>query len=127
LAPSEALAHVYARANKAFSENIVVALVQMLSVYPPGSIVELSDGKIGLVLSLNLEARMKPMVLLYGRTAPKDAPHIVDLAKEPNRSIVRHVPKHQIEPAMKEYLSFHRWTGYFIESSYKVFKEPVAS
>jgi hypothetical protein len=87
--------------------------------------VELSDGKVGLVLSLNVEARMKPMILLYDPSATGDQPSVIDLAKDVGRSIVRGLPKQQLTPAMASYLNLHRWTGYFIETSLKTFKDPV--
>lgn len=124
LTPAEALGQVYAKAKTLFPEEVVVALIQTLSVYPPGSIVELSDGKVGLVLSLNVEARMKPMILLYAPAPAGDQPCIIDLAKDPSRTIVRGLPKQQLTPAMASYLSLYRWTGYFIETSLKTFKEP---
>jgi HD-GYP domain-containing protein (c-di-GMP phosphodiesterase class II) len=125
LTPSEALGQIYAKAKSLFPEEVVVALIQTLSVYPPGSIVELSDGKVGLVLSLNVEARMRPIVLLYDPSATGDQPAVIDLAKDPGRSIVRSLPKQQLTPAMTSYLSLYRWTGYFIETSLKAFKDPV--
>jgi HD-GYP domain-containing protein (c-di-GMP phosphodiesterase class II) len=125
LTPSEALGQVYAKAKRLFPEEVVVALIQTLSVYPPGSIVELSDRKVGLVLSLNVEARMRPMILLYDPSATGDHPTIIDLAKDTGRFIVRGLPKQHLTPAMASYLSFHRWTGYFIETSLKTFKDPV--
>jgi HD-GYP domain-containing protein (c-di-GMP phosphodiesterase class II) len=125
LTPSEALGQIYAKAKSLFPEEVVVALIQTLTVYPPGSIVELSDGKVGLVLSLNVEARMKPMILLYDPSATGDQPSVIDLAKDVGRSIVRGLPKQQLTPAMASYLNLHRWTGYFIETSLKTFKDPV--
>ena len=126
LTPSEALAQVYAKAKSLFPEEITVALIQTLSVYPPGSIVELSDGRVGLVISLNVESRMRPMVLLYDPATSRENPHIVNLAKDSARSIARSVPKQQLSPAITDYLNLHRWTGYFIESSMKALKDPAA-
>ncbi len=126
LTPSEALAQVYAKAKSTFPEEITVALIQTLSVYPPGSIVELSDGRVGLVISLNVESRMRPMILLYDPATSRENPHIVNLAKDPARSIARSVPKQQLSPAITDYLNLHRWTGYFIESSLKALKDPAA-
>ncbi len=127
LTPSEALGQMYAKAKNLFPEEVVVALIQTLSVYPPGSIVELSDGQVGLVLSLNVEARMRPMVLLYDPSATGDHPSVIDLAKEPGRSIVRGLPRQHLTPAMTNYLSLYRWTGYFIETSLKSFTDPVTT
>lgn len=123
LTPSEALGQIY-KAKSQFPEEVVVALIKTLGVYPPGSIVELSDGKIGLVLSLNTEDRMKPMVLLYDPAASNARPRVIDLATEPDRSIVRALSKQSLSPAMTSYLDLYRWTGYFIETSLTL-QDPV--
>ena len=120
--PSEALGQIYAKTKTQFPDEVVVALIQTVGVYPPGSIVELSDGKVGLVLSLNVEARMKPMVLLYDPETSNRRPRVIDLATEPDRSIVRGLPRQYLTPPMMKYLDLYRWTGYFIESSLKSFE-----
>lgn len=125
LMPAEALGQLYAKAKNLFPEEVVVALIQTLGVYPPGSIVELSDGNVGLVLSLNVEARMKPMVLLYEPDASNDRPRVIDLATESGRSIVRGLSRQRLSPAMTKYLDLYRWTGYFIESSLKSLQDPT--
>jgi HD-GYP domain-containing protein (c-di-GMP phosphodiesterase class II) len=125
LMPSEALGQIYAKAKHQFPEDVVVALIKTVGVYPPGSIVELSDGTMGLVLSLNGEARMRPMVLLYDAAAAAGRPRVINLATESDRSIVRGLSKQQLSPAVRNYLDLHRWTGYFIESSFKTLDEPA--
>jgi HD-GYP domain-containing protein (c-di-GMP phosphodiesterase class II) len=120
--PSEALAQIY-KSKTLYPHEVVVALIKTLGVYPPGSIVELSDGKIGLVLSLNVEARMRPMVLLYDPDTVGERPRVIDLATDKDRSIVRGLSKQTLSPAMTSYLDLYRWTGYFIESSLTVLQD----
>jgi HD-GYP domain-containing protein (c-di-GMP phosphodiesterase class II) len=127
LMPSEALGQIYAKAKSQFPDEVVVALIKTVGVYPPGSIVELSDGKIALVLSLNVEARMKPMVLLYDPTATNGRPRVIDLAAESDRAIARGLSRQQLSPAIRDYLNLYRWTGYFIQSSFKTLQEPTKS
>ncbi|HEX2056578.1 MAG TPA: HD domain-containing phosphohydrolase, partial [Nitrospiraceae bacterium] len=112
LMPSEALGQIYAKAKNQFPDDVVVALIKTVGVYPPGSIVELSDGTMGLVLSLNVEARMRPMVLLYDAGASNTRPRVINLATESDRSIVRSLSKQQLSPAARNYLDLYRWTGY---------------
>jgi HD-GYP domain-containing protein (c-di-GMP phosphodiesterase class II) len=117
LMPSEALGQIYAKAKTQFPADVVVALIKTVGVYPPGSIVEMSDGKIGLVLNLNAESRMRPMVLLYDPSASTARPSVIDLATESKRSIVRSLSRQNLSPAVRNSLDLYRWTGYFIESS----------
>ena len=125
LMPAEALGQIYAKAKSHFPIDVVVALIKTVGVYPPGSIVELSDGKIGLVLNLNPESRMKPMVLLYDPTAASARPTVIDLATDSERSIVRSLSKQNLSPAVRNGLDLSRWTGYFIASSLNTLQHPA--
>lgn len=122
LMPAEAIGQLYGKSKTLYPQEVVVALIQTLGVYPPGSIVELSDGTAALVLSLNVESRMRPIVLLYDPSTANDHPRVIDLAQDTSLSIVRNLPKQRLAPAIVSYLDFHRWTGYFIESSLKMAK-----
>jgi HD-GYP domain-containing protein (c-di-GMP phosphodiesterase class II) len=126
LTPSEAVSTLYATSKTAFPEEVIVALIQTLSVYPPGTIVELSDGTIGLVLSLNWQARMRPVVLLNDPGGTKTPPDMVDLSKQRHLSIVRSLAKPELPPKAAEYLNLRRWTAYFVESG-KPSQESTAS
>lgn len=117
LNPSEALSYLYVHGRAEFSQDVVVAFIQTLSVYPPGTIVQLSDGSFGLVISINFKTRMRPLILLYDPLVPADNPLIVDLAKDHHRSISRRVAKQELARDVADYLNLTRWTGYFLQSS----------
>jgi putative nucleotidyltransferase with HDIG domain len=125
--PAEALSHLYLNSKTIYPEEIVVALIQVLSVYPPGTVVELSDTSVGLVVSINLQARMRPLIILYDPAVERGNPNITDLSIEQNRSIVRSITRHELPPAVSEYLNLARWTGYFINSSMELLKESQAT
>ena len=65
--PHEILSQMYrdVTINKihAFNGEILVPLIQLLGVYPPGTLVELNDGKMGVVVNINAINRSKPQVL----------------------------------------------------------------
>ncbi|MEC4681083.1 MAG: HD domain-containing phosphohydrolase, partial [Nitrospirota bacterium] len=52
LTPHEVLSTIYAKRQEEFWEEAVVAFIQALGIYPPSSLVELSDGSIGLVSTI---------------------------------------------------------------------------
>ena len=93
LTPHEAIATLFDKRFTEFWEAAVLALVHNLGVYPPSSIVELSDGSIGMVTSTNLLDRMKPTVMLHDPLLPREKAMIVDLYQEGNRTI-----KHSLRP-----------------------------
>lgn len=116
LSPAEALADMYKHQKQLFSTEVVVALIHTLGVYPPGTVVCLSNGAFGLVLNINFKYRLKPLVLIFHQV-PTDPPHTVDLLAEPGLSILHAVPPEELPRPMVEYFRLKRWTGYFIQST----------
>lgn len=116
LSPAEALATMYKHQKQLFSTDVVVALIHTLGVYPPGTVVSLSDGSFGLVLNINFKNRMKPLVLMYQQT-PAEQPHTVDLLAEPTRTILCSVTPADLPRPIVDFFRLKRWTGYFIQST----------
>lgn len=73
---------LYEAAGSHFDEDLIKGFIQWLGIYPPGSIVEMSNGQAGIVLSVNPKAKLKPRVVLLTDEAKKPQPQrIVDLSK----------------------------------------------
>jgi putative nucleotidyltransferase with HDIG domain len=112
--PAEALSHLYRTARSTLPPEIIDALVKTLTVYPPGTIVELINGAFALVLNINRQARMKPLVLLYAAHTHQDAPVIIDLMRDQQRAIARRPPLSELPARVRDYLDMQRWTAYFL-------------
>jgi putative nucleotidyltransferase with HDIG domain len=123
LTPAEALAKLFLTGKATLPEEVIVALIQTLSVYPPGTVVELNDKSIGIVISINLHSRMRPLVILYDPTVDQTNPNVVNLSNHLHRSIVRSVTRNELSQEVSDYLNLPRWTGYFINSSVETLKE----
>lgn len=117
LMPAEALSHLYRTARGSLAPDVIGALVRTLTVYPPGTIVELADGPYALVLTINRQERMKPLVLLYAPPGKGSAPVVIDLMRDRTKRIARRPPHRLLPPNVQEYLNMHRWTSYFLASS----------
>lgn len=117
LSPAEALATMYRYQKQLFSSEVVVAMIHTLGIYPPGTVVVLSDGSFGVVLNINFKHRLKPLVLLYDRDASPEQPHIVDLREQADLSILQAVPRDQLPQPVLRYFRIKRWTGYVIQST----------
>jgi HD-GYP domain-containing protein (c-di-GMP phosphodiesterase class II) len=115
--PYEALSQLYKNATVnqtgEFDPNILVVLIKALGVYPPGTVVELSDGSVGVVVSINSNTRTKPQIMLYVPNVPYDEAIIVDLSKDESLTIQKSFQPKELSKAVREYLSPHRVTGYF--------------
>ena len=117
LSPAEALATMYKHQHRLFSSEVLIAMIQTLGVFPPGTVVTLTDGSFGQVLNINFKYRLKPLVLLHDQAAPADQPRTVDLQTESELSILRAMPRDELPGNVVEYFRIKRWTGYFIQSS----------
>ena len=63
--PDEALRHMWGYRNKKFDLLLLKSFINMLGLYPIGSIVELTSGEIGLVIDYHDEsAKHMPVILL---------------------------------------------------------------
>ena len=64
VSPSNATYMLYQQQGRYFSDLLVRSLIQSLSTYPTGSLIELSNGEVGVVVSQNPGLRLKPNVVL---------------------------------------------------------------
>ncbi|MGZ9189801.1 MAG: HD-GYP domain-containing protein, partial [Nitrospira sp.] len=123
ICPAEALAKMYKHQQHLFAPDVVVAMIQTFGVYPPGTVVTLSDGALGLVLNINFETRLKPLVLLYDPAASRENPTTIDLSGASQLTILRAKPRAELSRQVTDYFHIKRWTGYFIQSSMRAARE----
>ena len=65
-----------------FDENMVIKFVAWRGIYPPGSIIEMENGEVGIVIAVNEKFKLKPKVLLVlDEYKLKRTERIVDLSK----------------------------------------------
>ena len=61
--PSDALQDLYAQRGKQFDEDLVIRFIDAIGIFPPGSVVEMVNGEIGIVLS-NTSDKLRPRVIM---------------------------------------------------------------
>jgi HD-GYP domain-containing protein (c-di-GMP phosphodiesterase class II) len=64
LTPDAALRMIYEWRDLEFQGALVEQFIQVIGVYPVGTIVELSDGRVGIVSGQHPEARLRPIVMV---------------------------------------------------------------
>ena len=99
LQPNQALSELYVKRQPSLSIKVITALVRVLSVYPPGTLVELSDGSIGVVANVNPADRLRPIVVVYESTEQNVETRIVDLGDQSDLAILRMVQMSEVAPA----------------------------
>ena len=117
LSPAEALSTMYKHQKQMFAADVLVAMIQTLGVYPPGTVLALSDGRFAKVLNINFKYRLKPLVMIYDKNAPADQPVTADLQSQTELTILRGMTRDELPRPIVEYFRLKRWTGYFIQSS----------
>nr|WP_279307097.1 HD-GYP domain-containing protein [Marinobacter sp. BGYM27] len=82
LTPAQAVAHLYALRNIEFQDDLVERFIQSVGIYPTGTLVQLSDGQRGAVVSHSPVRRLWPkvMVMTDRDHRPLKAAKVVNLA-----------------------------------------------
>ncbi|MCZ6800728.1 MAG: DUF3391 domain-containing protein [Nitrospirae bacterium] len=121
LTPHEALSQLYLHINskkQKFSKKVILTLIQTMTVFPPGTLVELSDGTIGQVISVNLQNPTRPLLLSSHFEGTRQEAIMVDLVEEINLSITRSLRPSEVPPKILEFLSPRRMS-IFVHSAEK--------
>lgn len=114
LSPSEALSVMWSKQKGAFDNKLLQVFVRSMGVYPPGTLVQLTDNQIGVVIaSSTFENPLRPQVLLYRRDIPRSQGIIIDLVNEPAIKIVQPINAVSRSKAELDYLLPRRNISWF--------------
>lgn len=126
LTPHEALSRLYAQGRGKYDPTLISALIRLLGIYPPGSVVELSDSRLALVTSVNDTRPLKPCVVAYdGKASSQKLSHL-DLADYPDLGVRRSLRPDQLPAAAASYLRPRRRLTYFFDAASPHDDEPAA-
>ena len=117
LTPHEALSIMFARLRNKFDPKLLQIFIHCLGVYPPGTIVQLSNGVIGMVATVNTLKPMKPMIVAYDATIPKDEAILVDMANETDLNISKAIRPAQVPLEIYNYLSPRKRVSYYFDAA----------
>lgn len=79
----DALKILFSERDMHFDRELTEAFIRMVGIYPPGTLVEMKNGEIGIVVSANPNARLRPKVeLVMTREHKLRPPYVIDLAKD---------------------------------------------
>lgn len=77
--PHHAVMELYQARDRLFQAELVEHFIQTCGIYPGGSLVELSDGRVGVVTSVHSLKRLRPSVMLLLDADKKPLPDFVAL------------------------------------------------
>ena len=117
LTPHEALSFMFGQRRAKFDAVILQQMIRCLGVYPPGSIVALSNEAIGLVVSVNPTKPLRPWVMVYDAKVPKEEAILLNLDQETDIIIAKALRPGLLPPAVYAYLSPRQRVTYYFDSS----------
>lgn len=113
--PYKALSFLYKNQKHLYNQDNLNILIKFMGVYPPGTVVQLSNSMIGMVISVNGSNILFPNVLLYDVNVPRTQAPIVDLADKDIRIVSAILPS-KLPDQVREYLNPRSRISYFFDS-----------
>jgi putative nucleotidyltransferase with HDIG domain len=115
LTPHEALSLIFAQTRAKFDAPMLNAFIRMMGVYPPGSVVQLTDDRYALVTNVNSTRPLKPRVLIYDPDVPVEEALQMNLEHHVDIGIRRSLRPQQLPAPALQYLSPRQRVIYFFE------------
>jgi putative nucleotidyltransferase with HDIG domain len=113
--PYQALSHMFSREQSRFDRELLSLFIRCLGVYPPGTVIQLSNGAIGMVVSVNPQYQLYPSVVVYDPEIPKKEALVIDLSEERELTIDKSIRPAQLPRDIYDYLNPRTRISYFVE------------
>jgi hypothetical protein len=115
--PHEALSLLFAQAQSKFDTGMLNSFIRMMGVYPAGSVVQLTDERYALVMSVNSTRPLKPNVLVHDAKLPREEALYLNLMGTPDLGIRRSLKPAQLPADALDYLAPRARVAYFFEAA----------
>lgn len=116
MTPHQALKHLYATMRTRLDARVLATFIRCMGVFPPGTVVKLSNGQYGMVTVLNPKNASRPVVLMYHPEIPKNEALMVDLCVEEELSITETFRPEELPREVFSYLSPSTNINYYAEA-----------
>ncbi len=110
--PNQVIAGLYKKADKQFEGKFVQLLIKVLGIYPPGSLVKLSDGTLALVMSSEPSSPLKPTVLPYEKGRVSEGVDLISLEQD-ERTISGIVLPSELTSQQQEFFGITKYACYY--------------
>ncbi|WP_088330988.1 HD-GYP domain-containing protein [Lacimicrobium sp. SS2-24] len=114
--PYSALSYMFKSMRSKLPEKELKLFVKLLGIYPPGTVVQLSDKSIGLVMSVNTNDLLHPSIIVYDENIPRTEAPLLDL-KDNNLKIVKAIKPSQLPQPVYEYLNPRLRVSYYVDKA----------
>ena len=114
LTPSEALATMYRQEAAQLDPVLLQRFIKCLGIWPPGTVVQLTNGAIGLVIGVEPTDTLRPTVLLADLAVPRSEALIVDLREAEDVKVLRAIRPADLDSEILGYLSPRMRTNVYV-------------
>ena len=118
MTPAEAIAFMFKKEPGKYDPVLLQLFVRCMGIYPPGSVVQLNNGQIGLIMSVNPGRLLHPSLLIYDPDVPKEEALWLDMREAPELSVVKTLRPAELDVAVLAYLDPRTRVSYFTENSH---------
>ena len=114
--PYEALSIMFAQQRHLFDQTILRRFIKCLGIYPPGSVVRLSDQQLATVLSTNPQQPLRPFIQILQGPDDEDG-DIIDLRETLDLNIIQCLRPEQLPNILQRMTRQKQRTSYFLEKA----------
>lgn len=115
--PYEALSVMFAQQRHLFDQSMLRRLIKCLGIYPPGSVVRLSDQRLATVISTNPQQPLRPFIQLLIADTEEEG-EIIDMREALEINIIQCIKPEQLPGILQSILRRKQRTSYFIDRAY---------
>ncbi len=108
---------MFSKLRGKFEPKLLQVFIRCLGVYPPGTIVQLSNGVTGMVATVNTASPMKPVLVIYDAGVPREEAILVDMERETELSIVKSIRPGLVSKEIHAYLSPRKRVSYYADGN----------
>lgn len=115
MTPYQALSYMFTKLDGKFDKSILPVFIHCMGIYPPGTIVRLNSGVLGMVVSINLGKPLYPSIVLYDPQIPKNEALIVDMDEDKELKVEGSIHPKDLPLEIYDYLSPRTRITYFVD------------
>ena len=115
MTPYQALSFMYTKRQDRLDVDLLSTFIRCLGIYPPGTVVRLTNGMYGIVVSINPRNPLKPSLMLYDPDVPRSEALIFDMEDDLDVNIEKSVQPEKLDPEVRYYLSPQTHLTYFMD------------
>jgi HD-GYP domain-containing protein (c-di-GMP phosphodiesterase class II) len=117
LTPHQAMAKIY-QMRAGFDPRLIKLFIKFMGVYPLGSLVQLSNDGVGMVVAVDSRRPLLPSVMLYSDSIPKDEAEVLDLGEEDgDLKVLKSLKPSDLPRQIFAYLNPTKMLGYSAEAA----------